>query len=824
MHILCPHCHNPIELVKITPREEIACPSCGSTFCLETGSTSSDTPRIGQKIDRFEVLDIVGQGSFGTVYKARDPQLDRVVALKVPRAGNLSRPEDLDRFLREARSVAQLRHPSIVAVHEIGQAGSFPFLVSDFVEGVTLADALSARRPAPREAAELIAQVADALHYAHSQGVVHRDVKPSNILLGPDGRPLVSDFGLAKRDAGEITMTLEGQILGTPAYMAPEQARGEAHRVDGRSDVYSLGVVLYELLTGELPFRGNTRMLLHQVLHDEPRPPRSLNDRLPRDLETACLKAMAKEPARRYASAEALAEDLRRFLRGEPIRARPAGRLLRAWKWAQRRPAIAAMVAVSAFALLSVVVVACGSSALIYLKNQDLSKTNAQLIEERNRVKRAEEESREALKQTEEVLLDGLLRPIGDSWSDEPGTTERQALRDVARLPTSDLRLRFLERGLSTPETGLRLSARSRHVLDAVVGDDAAMHLEARELVREGMRNRGADWRLRIAYARLGADLGESDPQFVREAAESLVKAPVFEDASFQLAIERSLLVLIRSMDPGAAGSLARKVVALIPGTVLSSRRDTLGRAIAACASRMQPTEATAVCAAAAGHLLADLRGHFRVENLPLVDVLTALAAHMNPDEAANIRANTLDSLIDHITEETSLSSQTRLVNRVAALTPQLDATAARRSALKAVKRLRAASALFYRDEGRYVSLGASLARAIAALASRMERSTATDVCGETIKLLLRGLTMESTIVAEDAEPSVRIAVADCVVELAPYLDRAAADYACGRLEYTRLVEKSASVREALSKSLHALIPLLDKEKAVRIKGFLSTR
>src|SRR5260370_34670226 len=163
MHILCPHCHNPIELVQISPREEIACPSCGSSFRLETGSTTSGTPRAGQKVGRFEVLGTVGQGAFGTVYKAHDPELDRVVALKVPRAGNLSGPDDLDRFLREARSVAQLRHPSIVSVHAVGQQDGVPYLVSDFVQGLTLADLLSARRLPFREAGELVPAVADAL-------------------------------------------------------------------------------------------------------------------------------------------------------------------------------------------------------------------------------------------------------------------------------------------------------------------------------------------------------------------------------------------------------------------------------------------------------------------------------------------------------------------------------------------------------------------------------------------------------------------------------------------------------------------------------------
>ncbi len=307
-------------------------------------ASSTDLPQIAG----HELHEVLGRGGMGIVYKARHLRLNRCVALKMLLTGAHASPEARERFLREAGAAAALRHPNIVQVHDMGEKDGQPYFTMEFVEGGNLAGKLAGVPQPPRHAAELLATLADAVEAAHRSGIVHRDLKPSNVLLAADGTPKISDFGLARRMEGESGLTWTGIAIGTPSYMAPEQAEARPIAWGPAVDVYSLGAILYELLTGRPPFRAETATeTVRRVITQDPIPPSRLNAKVPRDLETICLKCLEKEAHRRYAGAEMLAVDLRHFLGGEAIVARPEGRLARLFRRVRRRPVFAATIAVS---------------------------------------------------------------------------------------------------------------------------------------------------------------------------------------------------------------------------------------------------------------------------------------------------------------------------------------------------------------------------------------------------------------------------------------------------------------------------------------------
>jgi serine/threonine protein kinase/tetratricopeptide (TPR) repeat protein len=485
------------------------------------------------QLEGYEILHLLGRGGMGVVYKARQVRLDRVVALKMIRADLGAGEEERARFQTEAEAAARLQHSNIVQVYEVGGLAGVPYIALEFVGGGSLADHLNGTPLPPRQAAALVETLARAVHHAHERGVVHRDLKPANILLavarGPlavvpeaetpraddkprptnYGVPKITDFGLAKcLGAGAGRHTRPGEILGTPSYMAPEQASGKGEPCRPACDVYSLGAILYELLTGRPPFVGPTPMeAAVQVLNEEPVPPRRLLPTVPRDLETVCLQCLQKDPLHRYASAHELAEDCAAFLRGEPVRARPASVWERGLKWARRRPASAGLIAVTTLALLVLLLGAWWYNALLRAERDEAERQRHDALEARRQAERNEGEAR---RQREAALAQ---EKRAERQRDKARAWFRQARAAVDTMLT-----RVGEQ--TAPLTPQTAAVRRRLLEDALgfyqgflkeAGDDPVIRAEtARAYLRVGdiYRTMGEPKRSAEAYRR-GADVQE---------------------------------------------------------------------------------------------------------------------------------------------------------------------------------------------------------------------------------------------------------------------------------------------------------------------------
>jgi tetratricopeptide (TPR) repeat protein len=495
----------------------------------------------------YVILSELGRGGMGVVYKARHLGLDRVVALKMVLCGGHAGADQLARFRIEAEAVARLQHPNIVQIHDVGDHQGCPYFSLEFVQGGSLAQRLAAAPLAAHEAARLLRSLSGAIEHAHAQGIVHRDLKPANVLLAADGTPKITDFGLAKRLEGDDAQTYSGAVMGTPNYMAPEQAEGRTREIGPSVDVYALGAILYEMLSGRPPFRGVTVLdTLEQVRCQEPVSPSRLQAKVPRDLETIVLKCLRKEPHNRYASAQELSDDLGRFLAGEPIRARPVSRWERTVKWARRRPAAAALIA-SAVAVPLVTLVGLTAGLLIFAGlNQELEerglafeKANtdlqASLDREKGERQRAQENGKTAEERDAETqaVLDfaekkifAAARPLGQLG----GLGRKVTLREAIEAALPFVQKSFTHQPLIEARLRLTLGVSFRHLGEEKIA------LEQEEIARRiYTKHRGSDHpdtlksmnNVANSYGRLGR---HAEALKLREETLALRKAKLGHD------------------------------------------------------------------------------------------------------------------------------------------------------------------------------------------------------------------------------------------------------------------------------------------------------
>jgi hypothetical protein len=627
----------------------------------EDGRPEATAEKPGEpppEIPGYEVLGVLGRGGMGVVYKARHLALKRPVALKMILAGAHAGDQERSRFRTEAEAAARLQHPNIVQVYEVGEHHGLPFCALEFVDGGSLSRKLRGRPLPAKEAARLVATLADAMHLAHSRNVVHRDLKPANVLLTRDGTPKIADFGLARRLDEESGQTHTGTVMGTPSYMAPEQASGQAHAAGPAADVYALGAILYASLTGRPPFQGaNAVETLDQVRHQEPVAPRLWQPDVPRDLETICSKCLRKQPEQRYSSARELGDDLGRFLRGEPIAARPVGRLERLRMWVWRRPVVAALWA----AVVVLAVAGGGVSGWFWLDAQaarvNEADTRTRQAEERIRYALAEkqhdETEKQLLKQNQQDTEDHFAKYLVKTLNHQGGPlnpSEVDPLWELAAAGNDRIPRRFFELGLEA-DVAARLAWRAEWVVQAGVGLNPRRRDEVRALVLARLQDKQKPLAVRLACVELGVALAARDESFAQAAsrtlAESMVQAPDLQTLERQAS---RVVGLTGRLGPKQAAEAAAEatlaVLDALAQTSEPSNRYLLARPLAHLAGRLAPEAA----AAAAAKVL-DVMGKTADPSprAALALALGQLADRLAPGQKAEVAAKALGLVLDGI-------------------------------------------------------------------------------------------------------------------------------------------------------------------------------
>ena len=464
-------------------------------------------------IPGYEMEALLGRGGMGVVFRARHIALDRVVALKMTLSGAYAGPHERERFQREAEAVARLRHTGVVQIHDVGNSEGRPYFTMELLEGGSLAQKLAGTPQPAGRAAELLITLAGAVQAAHDCGILHRDLKPANILLTGDGNPKISDFGLARRFDNELDLTRSGMPVGTPSYMAPEQAGGKRVHFGPAIDIYSLGAILYELLTGRPPFRAETASAtIQQVLSEDPAPPSRLNARVPRDLETICMKCLRKEPEKRYGTARELADDLRRFLRGEPVTARPIGTAETIWNWVKRRPTAAALL----FAL-SLLMAGATTSACVFYQQRAAARATLQ---------QTDREVRSILARGRNVLDEGWLTQDLARVS-EAATDGAQAADLAHRLVASASVCEEAVAFRNTADASLQHARRNRvlleELLDVSAPQDTGLPVRDEAGLPTSLAQQGHNEQYAVAFQHWGIDIDAASDV---EVATRLLEEP----------------------------------------------------------------------------------------------------------------------------------------------------------------------------------------------------------------------------------------------------------------------------------------------------------